>query len=123
MVSTALSTREADGQVVVTLRGELDIVDAASTAAALVAVADRAPEIIVDLAGLEFIDASGVAALVLARVQARRAGGDLLLAAPQDQVLRVLAMVHLADVFSVHASVDEAAGSAECSRRAAVPVA
>ena len=123
MASMDLRTRENDGQVVVALRGELDIADAASVAAALVAVAARTPEIIVDLAGLEFIDASGVAALVLARVQTRRAGGDLLLAAPQDQVLRVLAVIHLADVFSVHASVEEAAGSAACSRRAAVPVA
>jgi anti-sigma B factor antagonist len=111
MVSMNLSTREGDGKAVVALRGELDVADAASVAAALVAVAARAPEIIVDLAGLEFIDSSGVAALVLARVQARRADGDLLLAAPHDQVL------------SVHASVDEAAGSARRSRRAAVPVA
>ena len=123
MVSMALSTRPREGQVVVTLRGELDTADAASAAAALVAAAARAPQIIVDLAGLEFIDASGVAALALARVQARRAGGDLLLAAPQDQVLGVLATIHLADVLSVHASVDEAAGSTARPRRAAVPVA
>ncbi len=123
MVSMDLNTRESDRQVVVALRGELDIVDAASVAAALVAVAARAPEIIIDLAGLEFIDASGVAALLLAREHARRAGGDLLLAAPQDQVLRVLAVIHLADVFSVHASVDEAAGSTAHFRQAAVPVA
>jgi anti-sigma B factor antagonist len=123
MVSMDLSTRESDGQVVVALRGELVIADAASVGAALVAVAARAAEIIVDLAGLEFIDASGVAALALARVQARRAGGDLLLAAPQDQVLRVLAVIHLAEVFCVHASVEEAAGSAARSRRSAVPVA
>jgi anti-sigma B factor antagonist len=123
MVSMDLSTRESDGQVVVALRGELDIADAASVGAALVAVAARSAEIIVDLAGLEFIDASGVAALALARVQARRAGGDLLLAAPQDQVLRVLAVIHLAEVFCVHASVEEAAGSAARSRRSAVPVA
>src|SRR5258706_15401165 len=116
-----LSTREIDGQAVVALRGELDVADAASVAAALAAVAARAPEIVVDLAGLEFIDSSGVAALVLARVQARHAGGDLLLAAPQDQVLRVLAVIRLAEVFSVHASVHEAAGSAARSRRAAVP--
>jgi anti-sigma B factor antagonist len=123
MASLNLSTRERDGKAVVALRGELDVADAASVAAALVAVAARVPEIIVDLAGLEFIDSSGVAALVLARVQARRDGGDLLLAAPQDRVLRVLAVTRLAEVFSVHASVDEAAGSARRSRRAAVPVA
>src|SRR5258706_287686 len=57
-----LSTREIDGQAVVALCGELDVADAASVAAALAAVAARAPEIVVDLAGLEFIDSSGVAA-------------------------------------------------------------
>jgi len=122
MVSMDLSTRESEGQAVVGLRGELEVADAASVAAALAAVAARAPEIIVDLAGLEFIDYSGVAALVLARVQARRAGGDLLLAAPRDQVLRVLAVIRLAEVFSVHASVHEAAGSTGRSRQAVVPV-
>lgn len=116
MVSMDLSTCENDGQAVVALRGELAVADAASVAVALAAVAARAPEIIVDLAGLEFIDSSGIAALVLARVQARRAGGDLLLAAPQDQVLRALAVIRLADVFSVHARVLEAAGTAgRCS--------
>jgi anti-sigma B factor antagonist len=122
MVSMDLSTR-GDGRAVVALRGELDVADAASVAAALVAVAAREQAIIVDLGGLEFTDSSGLAALALVRKQARRAGGDLLLAAPQDQVLRVLAVVQLADVFRVHASVDEAAGSAARSRRAAVPVA
>jgi anti-anti-sigma factor len=55
-----------------------------------VAVATRGPEIIADLAGLGFIDSSGAAALVLARKEARRACGDLLLAAPREQVLRFL---------------------------------
>ena len=42
--------------------------------------------------------------------RARHAGGDLLLAAPRQQVLRLLTLTCLIDVFSVHASVDEAAG-------------
>jgi anti-sigma B factor antagonist len=123
MVLMDLSTREGDGQVVVTLRGELGVVDAASAAAALVAAAARAREIIVDLAGLEFIDASGVAALVLARVQARRAGGDLLLAAPQRRVLEVFAVAGLLDLLGVHPSVEEAVCSAGFSRPVAAPVA
>jgi anti-sigma B factor antagonist len=121
MVSMDLSTR-GDGRAVVALRGELDVADAASAAAALVAVAAREQGVIVDLGGLEFIDSSGVAALVLVRKQARRAGGDLLLAAPQDQVLRILTITRLAGVFSVHASVEQAAGSARRSRLAAVAV-
>jgi anti-anti-sigma factor len=72
MFSVDLSTRECGGHVVVALRGELDIADAAAVAAALAAVAAREPQIIVDLSGLEFIDCSGVAALARGRKHARR---------------------------------------------------
>jgi anti-sigma B factor antagonist len=121
--SVDLSSRGCDGRVVVALRGELDVVDAANVVAALAAVAVREREIIVDLAGLEFIDSSGVAALVRVRKQARHAGGDLLLAAPSLQVLRLLALTRLIDVFCVYASVELAADAAECSRQATAPVA
>jgi anti-sigma B factor antagonist len=123
MFSVDLSTREGDGHVVVALRGELDIADAVSVTAALAAVAARDLEIIVDLTGLEFIDSSGVAALARGRKHARLAGGDLVLAAPQEQVLRVLTLTRLIEVFPVHPSVDEAAGRAGRSQRSAAPVA
>jgi anti-anti-sigma factor len=55
--------------------------------------------VIVVLGGLEFIDSSSVAALARGRKLARHAGGDLLLAAPQHQVLRVLTLTRLIDVF------------------------
>jgi anti-sigma B factor antagonist len=112
MVSVELSTREGDGQVVVVLRGELDVAEAARVAASLAVVAASGRDVIVDLEGLEFIDSSGLAALVRARQHARRAGRDLLLAAPQQQVRRMLAITRLIDVFAVHARVDEAAGIA-----------
>ena len=112
MVNLELSTRAGDGQAVVVLRGELDVTEAASVAASLSVLATSGCDVIVDLAGLEYIDSSGLAALVLARQQARRAGYDLLLAAPQQQVLRMLAITRLIDVFAVHAGVDEAFGSA-----------
>ena len=120
MFSVDLSTSECGGHVVVALRGELD---AAGVAAALAAVAARKPEIVVDLAGLEFIDSSGVAALARGRKHARHAGGDLLLAAPRQQVLRVLTLTRLIEAFPVHASVDEAASSAGRRRQATAPAA
>ena len=123
MFSTHLSTRSYDGRSVVALRGELDSADAVAVAAALAAVAAREPQIIVDLAGLEFIDSSGVAALARGRRQARLAGGDLVLAAPRQKVLRVLAVVRLADAFSVYATVEEAAGEAGPTRKRALHVA
>ena len=116
MVSMELATGERDGRVVVALRGELDVADAASVVSALTGFAARERHVIVDLEGLEFIDSSGLHALVRARKHARRAGGDLLLAAPQQQVLRVLALTRLIEVFPVHACVEDAADSAGGSR-------
>jgi len=115
MFSMDPSIRQDEDRVLVALRGELDVTDAASAAVALIALAARDCEIIVDLAGLEFIDSSGLAALVLARRHARQAGGDLLLAAPQQQVLRLLTLTRLVEVFGVHARVDKVATSAERS--------
>jgi anti-sigma B factor antagonist len=122
MFSMDLSTREWDGRVIVALRGELYVLDAAGVAGALAAVTVREPWVIVDLAGLEFIDASGLGALVSARKHARHAGGDLLLAAPQPRVLQVLTVTRLLDLFSVHPSVEEAVCSAGFSRQVAAPV-
>ena len=67
---------------------------------------------VVELRGaLDLADTAGVAA-----------GADLLLAAPRQQVTRVLAVTRLIDDFSVHASMEEAAGRAGRFRRVVVPV-
>jgi len=69
-----LSTRDDDGQVVVVLRGDLDVTEAAKVAASPTVVAASGRHVIVDLEGLEYIDSSGLAALVLGR-QRRGAPG------------------------------------------------
>jgi anti-sigma B factor antagonist len=111
MFSVDLDISEHGGLTVATLRGELDVADAASVAVALAASAEGARTVVVDLAGLEFIDSSGVAALASAARRARRLGGDLRLAAPGQQILQVLAMTRMSGSFALHAGVDEAASS------------
>jgi anti-anti-sigma factor len=108
MVSINVSTIGRDGQAVVGLRGELDLSDAAVVAAKLAKVVASCPDIIVDLADLEFTDCCGLWVLAAAREQARATGGDLLLAAPTRLVLRVLTLTGLAGAFSVHHSVEQA---------------
>lgn len=93
MVRIDLGSGECGGHVVVALRGELDVLYAPAAATALGDLAARRPRIIVDLAGLEFIDASGIAALARGRRHARNAAGDLLLAAPRRAVRRVLTII------------------------------
>lgn len=70
-----LGSGEYGGHVVVALRGELDLLYAPAVTTALEVLAARRPRIIVDLARLEFIDASGMAALARGRRHARNAGG------------------------------------------------
>jgi hypothetical protein len=104
MLDMDLGSGECGGYAVVALRGELDLMDAAA------------------VAGLEFIDASGIAALMRGRRHARNAGGDVLLAAPRRLVRRVLAIIWEGDGFAVHASVAGAAASPGPSWQAVVPI-
>jgi anti-sigma B factor antagonist len=123
MLDMDLGPGECGGYAVVALRGELDLMDAADVADALEVFAAREPRIIVDLSELEFIDVSGAAALSRVRRHARDTGGDMLLAAPQQRMVRhVLSIIGEGDGFAVHASVVEAAASAGAFRQAVVPI-
>jgi len=107
MLSVELSVRDADGQAVVALRGELDLASTPTVAAHLIAAATAwGPSIIVDLAGLEYIGYSGLGVLVRVRKWTRENGGDLTLAAPQQQVRRILQASGLINVFAVYPSIE-----------------
>jgi anti-sigma B factor antagonist len=99
MFSVRSSSRDCPGHVEVALCGELDLVDASDVAVSLAAASSRGPLVIVDLSGLDFIDASGAAALARGRDYARGGGGELLLSRPQKQVRKMLAIIFPAGDF------------------------
>jgi anti-anti-sigma factor len=109
MGSIDLGSDVSPGYIVVALRGELDVSDAAGIERALAGAAAPRSRVIVDLAELTLIDCRCRYALVSAWKQARQAGGDLPLAAPRGQVLRILSLTGLIDLLPVFASVAEAA--------------
>jgi anti-sigma B factor antagonist len=122
MFNVELSVGDFGGHAVVALSGELDVADAPAVASHLIAaVAACGPTIIVDLAGLEFIDCHGLGMLVRVLKWTRESGGDLILAAPQQRVRRVLKITGLMDVFSVCPSVEQAVSGARLAQ--AVPAA
>jgi anti-anti-sigma factor len=124
MLDVDLSIRDVDGQAVVALRGEFDLADTPSVASHLIAaVAACGPSVIVDLAGLDGIDYSGLSVLLRVRKWTRRNGGDLPLVAPQQPVRQILQATGLIDVFSVYPSVEEAAKAMRAAqpRSPAVP--
>jgi anti-anti-sigma factor len=120
MFSVHLDVREYADYVVVALCGELDMADAAEVDAALTAAAAGGRKTIVDLAGLAFIDCTGVAALARAQRRVRQVGGSLLLTAPSPRVRRVFELSRLINGVSIHAGVEQATGFGQVSGLAAV---
>jgi anti-anti-sigma factor len=93
----ARSERRAEG-IVVLAEGELDLVGAPALAAAL-PPGDEA--VILDLAGVGFMDSSGLRALLEARQTCLDAGRPFRIARPSEAVQRVLELVDLAREFEV----------------------
>lgn len=75
------------------------------------AVAEGRTDVVVDLSGTEFMDSSGLGALVASLKRARQAGGDLRIAALTPQVQMVLQLTNLDRVLRPYASVEEALGA------------
>ena len=122
MFNVDLSVDDFEGYAVITLCGELDLLDTSDVAAHLIAaVAAYGPSVIVDLAELKFIDSCGLGVLVRVLRWTRETGGDLSLAAPQRQVRQVLRTTGLIDVFSVYPSVKQAVSGARLARPLPAP--
>jgi anti-sigma B factor antagonist len=64
--------------------------------------------VVVDLAGVAFLDSSGLGALIASLKTCRQAGGDLRIAAVTDQVATVLELTQMHRVLRTYAGVDEA---------------
>lgn len=111
MAGVELSTRVCGGHVVVALCGELDCVYAADAEAAITALTAPGQRLIVDMSALAFMDCSSLSVLLRVQRLARQAGGDMVLAAPQRQPRRLLALTGKDHTFCVHASVQAAVAS------------
>lgn len=96
-----------DGVTVVKLAGEIDIANTEETYALLVSSLEDSC-VIVDLSTLNFIDASGVNALVKAVREASLARKHLVLAAPPRQLTRILDVLSLHQILPTHPDVETA---------------
>jgi anti-anti-sigma factor len=112
LVNAELCTRVCGGHGVVALIGEMDTTDAVPAAAAVTALAPDARQLIIDLEALEYIDCHAVSALLGVRQVSRRAGGDVLLAAPHGLVRRLLTLIGVPGVLASVAAAAENAPSA-----------
>jgi anti-anti-sigma factor len=76
--------------------GEVDLLTSPRLAAAIAsALQGGRPDVVVDLARVEFIDAAGIHVLENAAGEARGAGGELVLRSPSRAVRRMLGVLDL----------------------------
>lgn len=94
-------SRRPDGIVLLRLAGRLDAANAPALERTLTAARGEAPRLLLELSAVDFLDSSGLGALVGALKSCRRAGGDLRLAAPSAPVARLLRLTALDRVFAV----------------------
>lgn len=100
--SVEIDADRSDGEVVVTPAGELDLAAAPELEARLAEAESAAPKlIVVDMAGVGFIDSTGLRVLLGAAAQARERGGRFQLSAPTEQVSKLLELTRSATVLEI----------------------
>ena len=105
----ALSVRGQDGYTIATISGEIDIASAPVLREQLLGLLrPHASRIVIDLSGVTFCDASGLAVLVAASRRAGLLGGVLRLAAPAPLTAAVLRLTGLDSRFEIFATVPDA---------------
>ncbi len=96
---------ETQGKLIVSLQGEVDLEHAPTVRRLLLDCVRRKKDILVELAGVAYIDSSGIASLIEALQAARAQGTALALVAVSAQAMRVLQLARLDQVFPIHADI------------------
>ena len=104
-----VTVRNQDGTAVVAVAGEIDVYTSPLLQERLVEVLkDGSSSIVLDLSAVTFLDSTGLGVLITGLKRCRSAEGDLVLVTAQPNVLKVLEITGLNDVFQIHDSVDDA---------------
>ena len=104
-----MSEALGDGRAVLRVEGRLNLVTAPELRAAVQqAVEEDTARVVVDLAGVTFIDSSGLGMVIAGLKHARQAGGELRIAAAGEQVRMVLELTKLHRILRPYESVDGA---------------
>jgi anti-sigma B factor antagonist len=91
------------------LVGSLDIATSPTVRAALTSASERGNHrLIVDLTRVDFLDSTGLGALIGGQRRAKEFDGEVRLVAKEGQILRLLRITGLLKVFAVYATLDEA---------------
>ena len=106
---TTFTWYQHNDAIVLRPEGKLNMVAAPHLRQQIAGAVDQGQtRLVIDLSGTDFLDSSGLGALVAGLKVARQAGGDLRIACPGEQVLLVLELTSMTSVLRPYASIDEA---------------
>jgi anti-sigma B factor antagonist len=97
-----------DGSMVVTIRGEIDVVTCDQLDRQLAQASQASSRVIVDLSQVDFMDSSALAVIARNRKAIVASGGTLTLAGPRYEYLKALWITGLADRLPLYDSVEHA---------------
>ena len=105
-------TRREGVRTVISVTGEIDVYTAPTLRERLnELVADGEYHLVVDMAGVDFLDSTGLGVLVGGLKRARSHDGTLQLVCDQEKILKVFRITGLTKVFPIHASLGAALAS------------
>lgn len=103
-----LETHERGDVTVVAVKGEVDLFTAPNLKDRIAdLVSGGQSRLAIDLAGVEFMDSTGLGVLIGGLKRCKEAGGSLTLVAPPEPVLKVLSITGLDKVFAIHENVEQ----------------
>lgn len=104
-----IKTEHNGDAVVYRLKGSLDVATSPSVRAALLEAANAGKhEIVVDLTKLQFLDSTGLGALIGAHRRACEHGGRVRLIISDGPISRLLNITGLMRIFAVYATLEDA---------------
>jgi anti-sigma B factor antagonist len=105
----SIHVRVVEEMQVFELVGSLDIATSPTVRAALTSASERGNHrLIVDLTQVDFLDSTGLGALIGGQRRAKEFHGEVRLVAKEGQILRLLRITGLLKVFAVYATLDDA---------------
>jgi anti-sigma B factor antagonist len=102
------SVRDDAGAIVAELAGDVDLESSPSARTILLECVGKGKSVYVDMAGVIYIDSSGVASLVESFQSARAGGTGFTLISVSEEVMRVIQLARLDKIFTIHDSLDTA---------------
>jgi anti-sigma B factor antagonist len=107
-LSIDLKSEKRGAALLFKLRGSLDLATSPTVRAALSDAQETKKDVVVDLTQLEFLDSTGLGALIGAHRRAAEHGGSLRLIVNDGPISRLLTITGLIRVLAVYHSVDDA---------------